>query len=62
MPKGPRREKRPAGVIGTAVSVADRRSGKIKSFITAAALIGVVAVTLAWVGLLLRGALWLIGK
>jgi len=62
MPKGPRREKRPADVIGAAVSAADRRSGKIRFLTTAVALAGVVAVTLAWVGLLLRGALWLIGK
>ena len=39
-----------------------QRSGKIKSLMTAVALASVAAVSLAWVGLLLRGALWLIGK
>ena len=62
MLKGPRGEKRPADVIGAAVSAADRRSEKIKILMIAAALVGVVAATLAWAGLLLRGVLWLMGK
>ena len=39
-----------------------RRSGKMKSLMTGVALASVVAATLAWVGLLFRGAPWLIGK
>ena len=52
---------------GSASAAHDRaepplRNGTIKPLMTVVALASVAAVTLAWVGLLLRGGLWLIGK